>query len=771
MASQIEEVHQRFGVQDFFSLVRSVGKKVSHARCQCPLEGCQDNGANARLNAAVTWYAPEKKFSLYCHSCKKSADYLDLYQRVKGVDLQTAIRECLGSRPEFKPNLRLVTAQGPDMDGKLKPSEVATVWGGLAAEDDIGRAYLESRRLAEAIQWCRFATHDYSDKALSRSEIHGKSEAGFRVAMLLSDLTGQPMGIQFRSVRVTEKEKQRMLTRSTVKQSFFGNPGGIVSADTVVVCEGMADTLAACLWVPSNETRTVVVGAPGCGALPGLSEALEVHGIDVTGRTFVLLSQMDRGPKGNKSLREFTKLKSMLVAKGAEVLLLTEPPGEVKDWADSHKAGALPAWPPRQLALMREAEAEEKKETQARVGAVWQSKEPMEPDTLGKNLQTLQWLLWADSHRVAICGPGKFELNEMTGLVEYGRKPLQENDYTAIRVAIENYKGGMDNKVLKFDMDAVRQTAAMLAQLNAYHPVRTWLNELQWDGVARLHELPGQILGLNAETQGLECEYVRRWMIAAVARALQPGCKVDTVLVLQGAQGIRKSTFFKVLGGEYTVTLSSEFGSPASIETLRRGWVVELDELDAVKRVREASTVTAFLTRSEDIYNAKWVREAQAVKRSSIFGGTTNDSYFLSDTTGSRRFWVIPVRKKIDTEKLREFRDQLFAEAVSEFKAGQPWFLEEELEVLREEKNSEYRSKHAWEEYISEGLRNHQGTVTTSWVLTEILKKLPGQCTAYDSQVVANILRLLGYRASRKQVDGQKIRIFEKPSPWEVENS
>jgi predicted P-loop ATPase len=244
------------------------------------------------------------------------------------------------------------------------------------------------------------------------------------------------------------------------------------------------------------------------------------------------------------------------------------------------------------------------------------------------------------------------------------------------------------------------------------------------------------------------------------------------MLILQGPQGIRKSTFFKVAGGEWTVTIANdlEFGSAGCIETMRRGWVVEVDELSALKRAKEHSHITAFVSKSEDFYNAKFIRETQMVKRSSIFGGTTNDEYFLVDTTGSRRYWVVPVRKQIDTDLFAEFREQLFAEAVSEYKAGEQWHLEPELEKLRDEKNAEYRSRHPWEEIIQEGLQNHKGTVSVGYILGEILQKPAGLCTPKDSSSVANILVAMGWRQVRKTDDtGKRPRVYEKPAPWETD--
>lgn len=756
--TQVDEINRRYGFADFVSLVESTGKRVAHGRCQCPLAGCADKGSGARLNAEIKRAHTKEKWRVICYSCDGRADYLDLLQQIRGVDFAGAIQIALGEKPKFKPELKLL-APPPQYDAeKLKPSEVAAVWAEMAERDEMGLAYLDSRALGDAIESCRFATNDSKN-----SEVRAQAKAGFRVGMLLADLAGQPMGLQLRTVLPNVKDKQRVIKKSTVKQAFFGDAAGVLDASTIVICEGMADTLAAKIWV-AKEKSTAVIGVAGIRNLSSFAAACEAHGIELQSRHVVLLAQHDKGPGGNKSLIEFTHLANLLRAAGAYVVICNNPPGESKDWAEALEKQVLPAWPPEQLARLREGVGESVEPSavaQIKPGAVWQESKPKQPEYLGKDMETLQWLLSDDAHRQAICGPGDWSRNEMTGAIEYGGVALIDTDYTRIRIQIETYKSTLERKKLKFSYDDVRSVVTALADSKVRHPVREYLNGLVWDGVPRLHEIFGKILGLDAETQGLEIEYVRRWAISAVARVMRPGCKVDSVLVLQGPQGIRKSTFFATIAGEWAGTLSAEMGSPASIEQLRRAWIIELDELESIKRAREASTVTAFLTRGEDTYNAKWVRDAVTIKRHTIFGGTTNDINFLIDTTGSRRFWVVPCRQKINTELLAELRDQIFAEAVSEFKAGASWILDEETEALREEKNSDYRIRHPWEEIIKNGLRHYKGAITVSNILNDIIQKPAGQQSPYDAQQVSAAMRALGYSQVRRKFGGQRIRLFE----------
>jgi hypothetical protein len=253
-----------------------------------------------------------------------------------------------------------------------------------------------------------------------------------------------------------------------------------------------------------------------------------------------------------------------------------------------------------------------------------------------------------------VCGPGDWRLNLMTDEVEYTvttpageeKKTLASEDYTQLRENLEQVLTD-EGKRLKFAELEVRLAARSIAKRNAYSPVVDYLEGLQHDGTDRLPGL-AKALGLDERTQGLEVTFLHRWLIAAVARAYRPGCQVDTVLVLQGSEGQFKSRLFEDLGGAWFVRMSAELGTRDAVETMRRAWIVELDELDAIKRSREFSTVKAAITRPDDDYVPKWIRESQKVKRRSVLGGTVNDVEHLGDEEGLRRFWVVAVRQRID---------------------------------------------------------------------------------------------------------------------------
>ena len=171
----------------------------------------------------------------------------------------------------------------------------------------------------------------------------------------------------------------------------------------------------------------------------------------------------------------------------------------------------------------------------------------------------------------------------------------------------------------------------------------------------------------------------RKFFTAAVARAMTPGCKYDTMPVLGGPQGLGKSTLILIMGnGWYSDSLDSFEGKDAS-EMLRGVWINEIGELSGMN-TSELNSVKRFLTRVEDIYREPFGRRTSSYPRRCVFIGTTNDSEYLRDRTGNRRFWPIDCNinkpsKSVFTE-LKPLVPQLWAEAVVYWKLGEKLYLD-----------------------------------------------------------------------------------------------
>lgn len=243
----------------------------------------------------------------------------------------------------------------------------------------------------------------------------------------------------------------------------------------------------------------------------------------------------------------------------------------------------------------------------------------------------------------------------------------------AVRAIIEAPKtqGGYSLKVATRDLtDAVN----IAARKNTFHPVREWFESLQWDRTPRLERLFIDYLGTS------DTPYMRHTakltLLAAVARAYEPGHKADHVVIIEGAQGAGKSTFIKILAKHWPGSLEGDFSDIKRIvEKLQGVLIAELPELSGLAR-SDVLAAKAFLSSSEDTVRLAYERRAKVFKRACILMGSTNDREYLRDPTGNRRFWPVECRvASIDNEKLRRNVDQIWAEAVvlyREMRAIQP---------------------------------------------------------------------------------------------------
>ncbi|MDA8227027.1 MAG: virulence-associated E family protein [Desulfitobacterium hafniense] len=209
-----------------------------------------------------------------------------------------------------------------------------------------------------------------------------------------------------------------------------------------------------------------------------------------------------------------------------------------------------------------------------------------------------------------------------------------------------------------------------------YHPVKDYLGSLEWDDTERLDTLLIDYLG--ADDTPYVRAVTRKTLVAAVARIYQPGVKFDSILVLNGAQGIGKSTLFARLGGRwYSDSLSiSDMKDKTAPEKLQGYWILELGELAGIKKM-DVETVKSFITRVDDKYRQSYGVTVESHPRSCIIVGTTNsDGGFLRDITGNRRFWPVRVMGcgKYHAWELADV-DQIWAEAIMRYNDGEELFL------------------------------------------------------------------------------------------------
>ena len=166
----------------------------------------------------------------------------------------------------------------------------------------------------------------------------------------------------------------------------------------------------------------------------------------------------------------------------------------------------------------------------------------------------------------------------------------------------------------------------------------------------------------------------RKWLISAVARALQPACKADHVLILEGAQGAGKSTAIRTLcGDEYFGDTVPRLDSKDAADYVRGKWIIELAELSSVSKA-EVEQVKAYITRTEEKFRPAYGRNELVYQRRCVFVGTTNRTDYLRDETGNRRFWPIKI-DSVGVEAIRKDRDQIWAAAKALYDSGEQWWL------------------------------------------------------------------------------------------------
>lgn len=298
---------------------------------------------------------------------------------------------------------------------------------------------------------------------------------------------------------------------------------------------------------------------------------------------------------------------------------------------------------------------------------------------------------------------------------------------------------------------AVYRAVQAVAHRRQYDPVADYLRRLEWDGQLRVSDLLIRLGG--AEDTPLIRAMTRCWMISAVQRALHPGCQVDHVLILEGKQETKKTSFFREMATmEYFGEGQPQLDSKAGSESLQGPWIYELGEMGVLSR-HDSEIIKQYITCRIDRYRAAYDRVVSDHPRRVVFGGSTNDARYLRDPTGGRRWWPVQV-SGIDIDKLLAERDQLWAEAVVAAKAGEPHWLRGPLKEDAGRAQEERLIIDPWEDEIAchiasrelEGGPMVRLSAADVWTILEVpIERRGGQ----TGQRVAAIMRRLGWIPTR----------------------
>lgn len=307
------------------------------------------------------------------------------------------------------------------------------------------------------------------------------------------------------------------------------------------------------------------------------------------------------------------------------------------------------------------------------------------------------------------------------------------------------------------------QIITYMARQQKFHPVAEYLHQC-----ASTYQADSELLSSLAKTylgtdSELHATFIRKTLIAAVARALSPGCKVDSVCILSGAQGVGKSSFWRVLAGDWFDDSVGSVSDKDERLKLHQSWFVEWAELEAVFRRKDISAVKAFITTQTDQIRPPYGRTVKEFPRPSIIVGTTNFDEFLADPTGNRRFWVVPIQTDwIPLDQLADERDRIWAAATHAFMQSEAWALPDEMKQAAAESGREFELSDPWEKPVLDFVEQSD-RVSIFDILSHALHIDIERQDKSAQMRVANLLKANSWTTSREVVQGRRQRFWYSP--------
>jgi hypothetical protein len=333
----------------------------------------------------------------------------------------------------------------------------------------------------------------------------------------------------------------------------------------------------------------------------------------------------------------------------------------------------------------------------------------------------------------------------LSGLDGFG-PDLSDNALIRLRLLIDEQYGVL------FPMETLHQVIVDVALHHKFHPVRRYLDSLVWDRRPRLASW--LMVYAGAEDSMLNRAIGSITLMAAVRRVRKPGVKFDPMPVLQGPQGVGKSSLFRDLCPDeswFTDNLSLTGRSKEALEITLGRWIVEIAELAGLRR-SEVEQIKSFQSRTEDVARKAYDRVVTARPRQFILVGTANPKKYLQDRTGNRRFLPVTVGT-IDLAGLRRDRDQLWAEAAYREAEGESITLPKSLWLAAEAAQDERLETHPFEECLAPVLDGVSGAVRSDDLWACLGLGTPGDRRQADNSALGQIMARLGWNPARLRWD------------------
>jgi predicted P-loop ATPase len=378
--------------------------------------------------------------------------------------------------------------------------------------------------------------------------------------------------------------------------------------------------------------------------------------------------------------------------------------------------------------------------------------------------------------------PARSKSKQLLNLLyaEWGNR-LRFNTMT-IRPELDGEPLDMDTLAIhlteEFDIDIGNDKAAQMvlriAKARSYSPVQEYLervaNQYSSQDLSLLDDIATRYFGSN---EPLHNVFMRKQLIGLVKRVFEPGCQHDCAVVLQGVQGIRKSTFWRTLAVNpdwFDDTITSGNNDKDERLKLRRFWILELAELESVFKRKEIASLRGFMTTKHDSLRIPYGRSIESFPRTSGFVGSVNPAQFLVDPEGHRRYWVIPVLvDEIPIGKLIEERDRLWAAAVHAYHNGETNGLTRGEEKRNTLLNKRHEVADSWQEAI-EAFLEFQSETSISKILTDCIKLELGRHDRALQMRVAQCLKTMGWvKSDKKKLNGRVLQVWRsQPAQGEV---
>lgn len=411
-----------------------------------------------------------------------------------------------------------------------------------------------------------------------------------------------------------------------------------------------------------------------------------------------------------------------------------------------------------------------------------EQEEPPHPADAGEDLQDLRGNQFRDEHALAkpVIVDGKIVLNLdnmmrfmasdpfLKDVIWYDEfyadyltkwdsdlpRPWKSTDFLALTLYFQNRLG-----LLKVKNDIVRDAAILYGIRNIKNEPKEWMETLIWDGTHRCEEF--LIKAFQTKDTAYTRSISKNFWTAIAARTYSPGCKFDNMLVLESGQGFKKQLAIQAIGGRWAGTVSESVLTKDFAIALQGKLVIEMPELSALGKA-DQSAIKNMLSLPVDNFRPPYAEKNQNFPRRCVLIGTTNESEYLKDPSGGRRFWPVKIHET-NLDYIKENREQLFAEAVAMFKSGSSWWEVPESETLEEQ--TQRSESDAWkkeiEEYLmSRGLQDH---FTVSEIAINALKFDISRLDNRAQSRIRNVLSSLNYERGYAKDGGITTRVWRKP--------